>query len=88
MRIRIFSDLHLEATPFDPPPVPADVVVLAGDIHNGPAGIEWARRAFTQPVVYVAGNHEPFDADFMRPQPRCARRRRTRTSVSSITTRR
>jgi predicted phosphodiesterase len=64
MRIRIFSDLHLEATPFDPPPVPADVVVLAGDIHNGPAGIEWARRAFTQPVVYVAGNHEPFDADF------------------------
>lgn len=64
MRIRVFSDLHLEEAPFDPPEAEADVVVLAGDIHNGPAGVEWARRKFAQPVVYVAGNHEPFDADF------------------------
>lgn len=64
MRVRVFSDLHLEAAPFDPPEAQADVVVLAGDIHNGPAGIEWAKRTFSQPVVYVAGNHEPFDADF------------------------
>lgn len=64
MRIRVFSDLHLEAAPFDPPPAQADVVVLAGDVHNGAAGIEWAKRAFAQPVIYVAGNHEPFDRDF------------------------
>jgi predicted phosphodiesterase len=63
MRIRVFSDLHLEEAPFDPPAAEADVVVLAGDIHNGPAGIEWAKRTFAQPVVFVAGNHEPFDAD-------------------------
>jgi len=64
MRIRILSDLHLEDAPFDPPAAEADVVVLAGDIHNGAAGVEWAKRTFTQPVVFVAGNHEPFDAEF------------------------
>jgi predicted phosphodiesterase len=64
MRVRVLSDLHLEAAPFDPPPAESDVVVLAGDIANGAAGIEWARRTFAQPVVFVAGNHEPFDAEF------------------------
>lgn len=64
MRIRVLSDLHLEDAPFDPPAAEADVVVLAGDIHNGAAGVEWAKRTFSQPVVFVAGNHEPFDAEF------------------------
>lgn len=64
MRIRVLSDLHLEAAPFDPPAADADVVVLAGDIHNGAAGVEWAKRTFRMPVLYVAGNHEPFDAEF------------------------
>jgi predicted phosphodiesterase len=37
----------------------ADLVVLAGDVENGDAGIDWAARVFAgQPVVYVAGNHE------------------------------
>ena len=37
----------------------ADLVVLAGDVHNGDAGIDWAARWFAgQPVVAVAGNHE------------------------------
>jgi 3',5'-cyclic AMP phosphodiesterase CpdA len=58
------SDLHLEAAPFEPPPVEVDIVVLAGDIDNGPAGIEWARRTFDTPVIYVAGNHEPYDGEF------------------------
>jgi Icc-related predicted phosphoesterase len=44
-----------------PPPVDADVVVLAGDITDSPAEtVEWSRRHFTQPVVIVAGNHELF----------------------------
>jgi predicted phosphodiesterase len=64
MKIRILSDLHLEAAPFDPPPVPADVVVLAGDIDNGATGIEWANGRFDAPVLYVAGNHEPYDGEF------------------------
>ena len=64
MRIRVLSDLHLEAAPFEPPAAPADVVVLAGDIHNGAAGIEWAKARFDAPVLYVAGNHEPYDGEF------------------------
>jgi len=64
LRIRVLSDLHLEAWPFDPPPADADVVVLAGDIHNGPAGIEWAKARFEVPVLYVPGNHEPYDGEF------------------------
>jgi predicted phosphodiesterase len=64
MRIRVLSDLHLEAAPFDPPPAAADLVVLAGDIDNGPAAVEWAAAAFDAPVIYVAGNHEPYDGEF------------------------
>src|SRR5215470_763757 len=64
MRIRVLSDLHLEAAPFDPPGVEADVVVLAGDIQNGAAGIIWGRRCFAGPVLYVPGNHEPYDGEF------------------------
>jgi predicted phosphodiesterase len=64
MRIRVLSDLHLEAGAFDAPPAEADVVVLAGDIHNGTAGVEWAKRAFACPVLYLAGNHEPYDGEF------------------------
>jgi Icc-related predicted phosphoesterase len=60
-RIRIHSDLHLEFAGWEPPPVSADVVVLAGDIHVGVAGLRWMRRHFPDtPVVYVPGNHEYF----------------------------
>jgi predicted phosphodiesterase len=59
MRIRVLSDLHLEFREWNPPKADADVVVLAGDIHVGVKGIEWARRSFPAiPIVYVPGNHE------------------------------
>ena len=59
MRIRVLSDLHLEFMDWNPPKAGADVVVLAGDIHVGLKGIEWARRSFPSiPIVYVPGNHE------------------------------
>jgi predicted phosphodiesterase len=59
MKIRVLSDLHLEFSDWTPPPVEADVVVLAGDIHVGTRGLEWAREQFpATPVIYVAGNHE------------------------------
>ena len=59
MKIRVLSDLHLEFAGWTPPPVDADVVVLAGDIHVGVRGLEWARQQFpTLPIIYVVGNHE------------------------------
>jgi hypothetical protein len=50
LRIRVYSDIHLEHAPFAPPDGDADVVVLAGDIGNGTAGIEWA-RGLPRPVL-------------------------------------
>lgn len=59
MRIRPLNDLHLEFGEFEPPPVEADVVVLAGDIGAGTRGVLWANRTFPDtPVIYVCGNHE------------------------------
>lgn len=64
MRLHILSDLHIETTAFDPPETGADVVVLAGDIHNGTQGLEWAATRFAgQRVLYVPGNHEYYDGD-------------------------
>lgn len=64
MRIGIYSDIHLEHAPFAPPESDADLVVLAGDIANGAAGIEWAKEAFRTPVLYLAGNHEYYEGEF------------------------
>ena len=62
LRIRYMSDLHLEFTGYAPDIVAdagEDLVVLAGDIGKGTAGIHWAKRAFPNiPVLYVLGNHE------------------------------
>jgi Icc-related predicted phosphoesterase len=68
MKIRIYSDLHLEFGRFDSPFTERgaeDLVVLAGDIDVGVAGVQWAARTFPHvPVIYVAGNHEFFGHDF------------------------
>jgi len=64
VRIRVYSDIHLEHAPFAPPANDADVVVLAGDIANGAAGIEWAKATFRTPVLYLAGNHEYYEGEF------------------------
>lgn len=60
MKLAIFSDLHNEFTPWIPPESikDADVVILAGDIDVGDKGILWAAKIFSQPVIYVPGNHE------------------------------
>ena len=59
MRIRVFSDLHLEVSPWIPREVNADVIVMAGDIHTKERGIEWALSEFkNRPILYVLGNHE------------------------------
>jgi hypothetical protein len=62
MKLLIWSDLHLEFAPFSPPPSSieeADVLVLAGDVHQAYHAISWIRSVWRdKPVVYVAGNHE------------------------------
>ena len=68
LRVRYFGDLHVEFTdnwPLRVRSIGEDLVVLAGDISNGIAGIHWAREAFSgRPVVYVLGNHEFYGYDF------------------------
>ncbi len=69
MKIRILSDLHLEFQDWVPPKSDVDIVVLAGDIHVGDHGIDWAPRSFPPtPVIYVPGNHE-FYGIRRRPRP-------------------
>lgn len=65
LRIRVLSDLHLEFAGLLPAPVDCDVLVLAGDIHQGAQGLAWARSRFAQlPIVYVPGNHEYYGHDW------------------------
>jgi predicted phosphodiesterase len=61
MKLHVLSDLHLSQAGFEPPATDADVIVLAGDIARPREAIAWASR-FTQPVLYVAGNHEFYGA--------------------------
>jgi len=64
VKIRVLSDLHLEFQDWNPPDAEADIIVLAGDIHSGTRGVEWARRRFpVTPVLYVPGNHEFYGRD-------------------------
>lgn len=61
MRLRILSDLHLEFFDGDRelPEVEADLIILAGDIHQRTEGLAWARQRFPDmPILYVPGNHE------------------------------
>ena len=59
MKLYVLSDVHVEFSPFDPPKVNADIVILAGDIHVKRRGLIWAQEKFKHiPVVYVLGNHE------------------------------
>jgi predicted phosphodiesterase len=64
MKIRVLSDLHLEFQHWNPPAVPADVVVLAGDIDVGISGVVWGRQVFPgSPIIYVPGNHEYYGSE-------------------------
>jgi len=72
MRIRVFSDLHLEFGSFDPPRVDADVAILAGDIWYADQGIRWAATRF-QPdrTVCLLGNHEFYKGEIEEIVERC-----------------
>ncbi len=67
VKVRVLSDLHLESNQPDTiAHADADLVVLAGDIHNHAEGLRWAAETFDPavPVVYVPGNHEYYDGEF------------------------
>lgn len=57
IRLNILSDLHLSQQGLALPQTGADLTILAGDIARPAQAIAWA-RGFTQPVLYVPGNHE------------------------------
>ena len=62
MKLGIISDVHLPTQGTLPRPAQAgDVMVLAGDIGVGLAGVSWAKTVFTCPVIYVPGNHEYYN---------------------------
>lgn len=73
MKILVMSDLHNDMGHL---PVEvdgrridehADVVVLAGDIHEGVRAPMWARDAFPdKPIVLICGNHEFYGKDWNR----------------------
>ena len=57
--IQILGDLHLEFEDYEVTDTGADVIVLAGDIGMGTAGIQYAKSLPGDgPVIYIAGNHE------------------------------
>jgi hypothetical protein len=66
MKLHILSDLHNEFSTFNPPSTKADVVILAGDIHNHENGVTWAAATFQKPVLYVAGNRVAGFVSFRR----------------------
>ncbi|TJY56203.1 serine/threonine protein phosphatase [Sinimarinibacterium sp. CAU 1509] len=75
LKLRIYSDLHLELGRFHPvfgTDYGEDLVILAGDIDVGTGAIEWATNRFAgRPVVYVLGNHEYYHQEFGNLVERC-----------------
>jgi Icc-related predicted phosphoesterase len=65
MKIALLSDLHLSVQTMPPPPIDADVLVLAGDLHRPAGAIEWARHLGNMPTLFVAGNHEFYGGDLV-----------------------
>lgn len=79
MRIQLLSDLHLEflerTFPGEctvSPAHQADVLVLAGDVANGPSAVELFRD-WPVPVIYLAGNHEGYGQCWPDVLEQCAR---------------
>jgi predicted phosphodiesterase len=62
MKIGLISDIHLSVGFLPFPEIPADVLVIAGDVSRPARAMEWA-RATTLPTLYIAGNHEFYGSD-------------------------
>lgn len=58
MRIHVLSDLHLNTGAHQvPTDLDADVMVVAGDVMDGTAGVEWLCEIGHR-AIFVPGNHE------------------------------
>jgi len=67
MKIQVMSDIHLEFGIREIGFGAADVVVFAGDIHLGEAGVKWMKEQVSHlPVIYVPGNHEYYRHSYPR----------------------
>lgn len=76
MQIQVLSDVHREVESTcaqdDVVDLGADLVILAGDIDQGGAGVRWATETWpATPVVYVLGNHEPYGSSIDGTLARC-----------------
>ncbi len=66
MRIWILSDLHVDASPWEPPAGPrVDLAIVAGDVADGltKRSLPWLAehvRPRARHVVYVPGNHDMY----------------------------
>jgi len=64
MKIQVVSDVHAEVDPqarHEVVDLGADLVIVAGDVDAGGAGVRWAAETWPNtPVIYVMGNHEPY----------------------------
>lgn len=67
MKLQVFSDLHMDSVPWEPPETDADAFVVAGDLYDdGLRSMHWCaslRRRFDKPVVVIPGNHDFYFAD-------------------------
>lgn len=64
MRLAVYSDLHLNCNQWSEPDVrDADLVIIPGDIQDGPGGITEVTRRLKRPVITVLGNHDFADLD-------------------------
>jgi predicted phosphodiesterase len=65
-KFQVMSDIHQEfsvAPLIKKENIVGDVLLLAGDITNGPARIEYLKE-LAVPVYYIPGNHEYYRATF------------------------
>ena len=71
MKIAVISDVHLEfgAPPSAPPP--ADVYVVAGDLHPDPEARAAYLRSLPGEALFVPGNHDFYGHDFPEPLEGC-----------------
>lgn len=66
MKLAVFSDLHLDqveaiSMPLPQLPTSADIIILAGDIHQTTHGLDYAASHWPdREIIYVPGNHEFF----------------------------
>lgn len=67
----LMSDLHIENAPLELPKVPADVLVIAGDIGDGhDKAVRWLQHALPSglSVIFTGGNHECYGHDLLDDQ--------------------